>query len=284
VSGLLIDHQCPQCGAPAVLEDTDRLFSCPYCRVKSYLLQKGHFRYRLPHRAPEDAAVFYIPYWRMRGMMYWVQPGGIDSRVVDHSQPAVAGSAFPLSLGLRSQAMRLQFAGEDGNGRFIRPNVTRNMAETAFKGNFGVTLAPPPYDQAFIGETLSLIYAPFYVRQGLTDAVLNRQIRPEIPDFSGLTEDESRWPVLFVPTLCPNCGWDMDAERDALALPCRRCGSLWRAGEHGLKRMKAAHLPADEAHPVFLPFWRVSVAVSGLILYSFADFARLANLPRVIRP
>ncbi len=51
-SNLRIDYQCPQCGAPAELAETDRLFTCVFCRVKSYLLESGYFRYRLPHKAP----------------------------------------------------------------------------------------------------------------------------------------------------------------------------------------------------------------------------------------
>ncbi|MGD9137268.1 MAG: hypothetical protein PVH42_10930, partial [Desulfobacterales bacterium] len=34
---VLIEYQCPQCGAPATIEETDRLFTCQFCRVNSYL-------------------------------------------------------------------------------------------------------------------------------------------------------------------------------------------------------------------------------------------------------
>ena len=45
-------NQCPQCGAPADLEETDRLFACPFCRVTSLLLTRDYFRYVLPARNP----------------------------------------------------------------------------------------------------------------------------------------------------------------------------------------------------------------------------------------
>ena len=35
-----IEQSCPQCGAPANLEETDRLFACPFCRVTSLLLTR----------------------------------------------------------------------------------------------------------------------------------------------------------------------------------------------------------------------------------------------------
>jgi hypothetical protein len=45
----LIEYQCPQCGAPAILTETDRLFTCQFCRVKSYLLPGDYFRYVLAY-------------------------------------------------------------------------------------------------------------------------------------------------------------------------------------------------------------------------------------------
>ena len=281
---LRIAHQCPQCGAPAVLDETDRLFTCSYCRVKSYLLQRGYFRYMLPHKAPKGARLIYAPYWRMRGMHFECREDGVRHRVVDHSRPAVAAPFLPPSLGLRSQAMRLTFAGGDEETRFIAPAVTRTAAVRRFEERHSGGCSSPPYEQAFIGETLSMIYAPFYLADGLMDAVLNRAVQADPPDLSGLKTVSPRWPVVFVPTLCPNCGWDMDADRGALALPCRRCNSLWRSGTDRLVRMKSAFLPAEVPNPVYLPFWRIRAEVSGLLLDSAADFARLANLPRVVQP
>ncbi|MFW6374133.1 MAG: hypothetical protein ACOC3W_10585 [Thermodesulfobacteriota bacterium] len=281
---LSIDHQCPQCGAPAVLEETDRLFHCEYCRVKSYLLQRGCFRYMLPHQAPSGARLIYAPYWRMRGMLFGCLEDGVRHRVVDHSRQAVAAPFLPRTLGLRSQAMRLAFAGGDEETRFLAPTVTRQGAVDLFEERYGAAFPSPPYEQAFIGETLSMIYAPFYLADGLVDAVLNRRVQADEPDLAGFKTEPPRWPILFVPTLCPNCGWDMEADRDALALPCRRCNSLWRAGSDRLVRMKAAFLPAAETGAVYLPFWRIRADVSGLLLDSVADLVRLANLPRAVQP
>ncbi|MDD4072471.1 MAG: hypothetical protein PHY78_08930, partial [Desulfobacterales bacterium] len=106
-----IRHQCPQCGAPAVLEETDRLFTCGYCRVTSYLLQNGVFRYILPAAATaETEALFYAPYWRFKGVFYsWVPGDEIQHRFMDISHLAIKSDHLPISLGFRSQALKLTF-------------------------------------------------------------------------------------------------------------------------------------------------------------------------------
>jgi len=76
-SNFLIDYQCPQCGAPAVLDETDRLFLCEYCRVKSYLITKDYFRYTLPSKAPENKKLLYFPYWRFKGMLFSCASDGV---------------------------------------------------------------------------------------------------------------------------------------------------------------------------------------------------------------
>ena len=286
---LLVEHQCPQCGAPAVLEETDRLFTCGYCRVTSYLLQQDYFRYMLPHAAPEGTPLIYFPYWRCRGMLYSCAADTIHQRVVDHSRPAVPSAHFPESLGLRTQAMTLKLAASRDGARFLAPAVTAPTAVLDFKNHFRAALPEPVYAQSLIGETLSMIYAPFYMDDALTDAVLNRPIAPahlaedDIADVPAANPD---WPVRFIPTLCPNCGWDMAAEKDALSLACPQCRSIWRAGKNGLKRMKCQTLPDTETSSeerLYLPFWRITAVVSDIALASYADFARQANLPKVIQ-
>ena len=100
----LIEHQCPQCGAPAIMEETDRLFTCEFCRVKSYLVAEDVFRYLLPSQAPESKNLLYFPYWRFKGMLFSCAGSGIAHKFVDVSHQAVLSHLFPNSLGLRSQA------------------------------------------------------------------------------------------------------------------------------------------------------------------------------------
>ena len=79
-SRLVIEHQCPQCGAPATLEETERLFTCPFCRVKSYLVTRDYFRYMLPHAAPAGKSLVFLPYWRFKGSFFVSLPGGIKTQ------------------------------------------------------------------------------------------------------------------------------------------------------------------------------------------------------------
>lgn len=67
-----IDHQCPQCGAPVLLDEADRLLACPFCRTSLYLVTPDHFRYHIPALERRDKDMFYLPYWRLRGSTFSV--------------------------------------------------------------------------------------------------------------------------------------------------------------------------------------------------------------------
>ena len=59
---VIVEFDCPQCGAPAGLEETSRLFVGDYCSVKSYLVPQAGYHFVLPSRAPEDKTIIYFPY------------------------------------------------------------------------------------------------------------------------------------------------------------------------------------------------------------------------------
>ena len=285
-SKLRIDYQCPQCGAPAELAETDRLFRCAFCRVKSYLLENGYFRYQLPHRAPADQTLIYFPYWRFRGMLFAYSPQGVSHRFVDVSHQAVIRADFPVSVGLRSQALKLQFVSPDTPGHFVHPQVDATAAAVQAASRFSQELPSPVLHQAHVGETLSMIYAPFYIGDGLMDAVLNRPTG-RIMDAANLAEElpggAPNWRIRFLATLCPACGWDMQGERDAHVLVCRNCQSLWRPGRDRFERVGFARIVSRRPEAVYLPFWRIKTEVDGLALESYADLVRAANLPRAVQ-
>lgn len=271
-----------------MLEETDRLFACDFCKVKSYLMPSGVFRYLLPHSAPDDKKLIYTPYWRFKGMLFSTVSNGVKHRFIDVSQQAISTPYFPPSLGLRSQAMKLKFVTAKTAGHFLSPTVSHeNMLDT-FDERFGATLPKPIYHQAHIGETLSLIYAPFYINQDkIYDAVLNRPIAPGLPkDFSidAYKGGKPRWPLGFISTLCPNCGWDLTGNRDSLALLCNNCNSIWNPSKKGLKQINFAFIPGKGEGLVYLPFWRFKVDINGLELHSYADLVRVANLPKAVQP
>ena len=283
-----IDHQCPQCGAPAQLSETDRLFRCTYCKVSSYLLERRFFRFVLPSNAPADKDLIYYPYWRFKGMLFSCLASGIQNRFLDVSHQAIPSPLFPASVGLRSQAMKLRFVSPDTAGWFIRPTLPFKQVMQTFLDRFNRDQPCPILHQAHIGESLSMIYAPFYTGQQIMDAVLNQPVSKAMD----APFDVSTWPggpadyrINFIPTLCPNCGWDMQGSRDALVLHCNNCATMWKASEKGLTRVNVAHLPAaadDEI--VYLPFWRIRADVLGIPLASYADLIKVANLPKVVQP
>lgn len=274
-----VELQCPQCGAPAELVETERLFNCPFCRVKSFLVGKSFFRYTLPARAPEDADLFWVPYWHFRGMAFSFIHDDIRHRVADVSISAVKAPGIPESLGIRSQTLKLRFLAPREPGRRIKPRLSLNDVAQLFQDHHGAAAAKSAYT-CHIGEQVSLIYAPFYVDDRLYDGVLNKAIWEDAGEIADLPEDAPAPAIRFVPTICPGCGWDLKGEPGTLALSCENCHSMWQAGGRELERLPAAHIPAAEAPAVYLPFWRIQAAVSGVILNSYADLVRVANLPK----
>lgn len=282
----LIEHQCPQCGAPAILEETDRLFACEFCRVNSYLIADDYFRYVLPHPTAENDNVVYFPYWRFKGMLFFCGLKDIRERFIDISQQAVATSYFPFSVGVRSQAMKIRFVTPDTRGRFLKPTVDSQSIFDNFNQRFGKSLPRPIVHEAHIGETLSLIYSPFYVKRRLYDAVLDKPVSTVLPEDFNIDEFadvDPRGHIRFVSTLCPNCGWDLEGERDALVLRCKNCNSAWYPVGKKLKQLKFAHVAGREANMTFLPFWRIRADISGVQLNSYADMIKIANLPRAVQ-
>jgi len=268
------------------LQETDRLFTCEYCRVKSYLIEKDFFRYMLPNAAPKNKSLLFFPYWRFKGMLFSCVSKGIEYRFIDASHQAVNSSYLPVSVGLRSQALKLQFVSPETKGRFIKPSQSFEKVMNIFDQRFKKSLSGPVFHQSHIGETLSLIYSPFYIDSKIYDAVLNKPVSPVLPNdfdtecFPGGPPD---WRIQFIPTMCPDCGWDLDGERDSLTLSCRNCNSVWKASGNGLKSIKFAHIHGQGDNIIYFPFWRIETEISGVNLNSYADMVRVANIPKKIQ-
>jgi ribosomal protein L37AE/L43A len=282
-SSFCIDYQCPQCGAPAVLDETDRLFSCEYCRVKSYLITKDYFRYTLPSKAPENKNLLYFPYWRFKGMLFSCISDGARQKFIDVSHQAVNSPFFPMTVGWRSQALKLKFVTPDTEGRFIEPDQSLENIIRIFENRFQGSLPQTVFHQAHIGESLSLIYSPFYVNSRVYDAVLNEPVSSFLPDDfneSNFAGGRPEWQIDFLPTLCPDCGWDMDGRRDSVVLVCKNCESIWQPDENEFKKIKFAYIEEKEKDIIYLPFWRIRADVSEIELKSYADLVKIANLTK----
>ncbi len=250
-------------------------------------MEHRFFRYVLPHKAPANKELLYFPYWRFKGMLFSCLPGGIQNRFLDISRQAVDTPLFPVSVGLRSQAMKLRFVSPETEGWFFRATLPFDQMLQTFLDQLNKNLPRPLLHQAHIGESLSMLYAPFYVERTVVDAILNRPVPGgneafDLSEFSGGPAD---WRIRFLPALCPNCGWDMDGRRDALVLHCRNCESMWRATKQGMTRIKVASMPdpGNEKH-IYLPFWRIQAEVHGLSLTTYTDLVKAANLPKVPQP
>lgn len=284
-----IEHQCPQCGAPVILDETDRLLSCSFCRTKLYLSTSDHFRYQISADEGAHADLVYVPYWRLKGNSFSVFPDEIVRRFVDKNILAAKVPLLPNSLGLRPQAMKVKFLSPDIQGQFLnvdRPysglvDDVQSLSGAAVKGR-------PYFYKAFIGETVSLIYSPAYIENNvLYDAFTKNRLRswqPEKMEQVLSNVKTPNWQVRFISTLCPRCGWDLQGDKDALVMICRNCDSAWRCPEDKLEAVPFTVLPAggnDEI--IYLPFWRMKTHWEGLSLASYADLIRLANLPKAIQ-
>jgi DNA-directed RNA polymerase subunit RPC12/RpoP len=285
VTTFQIEHQCPQCGAPAELEETDRLFACPFCRVKSFLLTRDYFRYVLPAKSPAEKELIYFPYWRFKGLLLFSLPAGNDHKFIDVNQRAADTPGMPLTLGLRAQAMKLKFASPDMEGRFIPPARSFSEIFTAFQKRFSQALPKPLLYCAHLGESMGLLYSPFYAKGMLYDAVLDASVGklPEGFPGNGFKGEKPAWRVNFVPALCPDCGWDLEGQRDALVLHCRNCKASWYPSSEKLTRVASFALTNAGKEGYHLPFWQITCSLAEISLKTYADLVKVANLPMVVQ-
>jgi hypothetical protein len=286
-----IEHPCPQCGAPITLGETDRLFSCSYCRTRLYLIPKDYFRYYLPPSKHFSEDFIFIPYWRLKGMVFFCEADELGHRIIDVSSLALRHTFLPPSLGVRPQALKLRFISPEMKATFFNPYVSletviQNIGMQLHPLNSSISIGPAAY-KAFIGETASLIYSPIFIHQDMAhDAIIGKPLVSVPKDFADglLSFDQQKdWQVNFVPTLCPNCGWDLLGERDSVALFCKNCNSAWEASQTGLRQMDFGMIPSKGDNVFYLPFWRMNVHMEGLKIQSYADLLRVAKVPKAMK-
>lgn len=314
-----IEHRCPQCDGPVVLDETDRLLICPFCKTKLCIQPRDYLRYCFSARGPLLEEVLFVPYWRFKGIRFLCKTSRIQEGIIDKTTLAVDSRHFAQTLGIRPQTLKLKFVQPAENARFIKPDIsfdrssvetkqtvvyeTVTIHETRFvrlgtEGNYREVPETRRelkeeriYHEAFIADTMSLIYTPVFIRNGrFYDAVLNEPLQgsPSIDESLPYEVFSGGWEVGFLPTLCPNCGWDTIAERDSCVLLCKTCNSAWESKIQGLKQVGFATAVPDKASNCtpgqYLPFWRIRADVEGVELGCYADLVRLGNLPKAIQP
>ncbi len=241
----------------------------------------------LPHKAPSSEELIYFPYWRFKGLLFACVPKGIMNKFMDSSHQAVASNFFPASVGLRSQALKLQFVTPETPGRFLEPTLSLKKVTGIFDFRYTNSLEGPVYTHANIGETVSLIYSPFYVKKKIYDAVLDQPISAPLENetvIDVLKGGAPHWKIEFLPTLCPDCGWDLNGERDSLVLLCKNCNSVWMPLKKKLKKINFSHISSQSDNVIYLPFWRIKANITGFQLDSYADLVKAANLPFAVQP
>jgi hypothetical protein len=306
-----IDYQCPQCGGAVILEETDRLLQCAFCKTRLSIQSKDYFRYLFPFPDAIDEEIIFVPYWRFRGMHFACRTAGIKTTVIDKTFLAINNKTLPATLGIRPQSMKLKFAQKTGHVRFIEPRLPfkKSSVETKNRLSFeivtthdtryisfgdGDNVIEVPeartelkednlYHESFVADKASVIYTPLFIRNNaIYDAILSKSISSNV-DIEGLSSDASSgdWVIQFLPTLCPNCAWDLIAERDSCVLLCSHCNRAWEVSQGIFQPVKYAIMFSDNPgqKATHLPFWRIKVNIHGIDIQSYGDLLKLANLP-----
>ncbi len=284
--GFWVKQECPQCGAPVELEETDHILQCPFCDVKSFLFSSEPFRFVLPHKT-RHKEILYVPYLRFRGVVYACHSLGVRYRIMDLTRLAVPLKRFPISLGLRPQAMKMRFLSQKTEGSFLKCFLKTSEMLTNAEKQFISKISEEVFHKAYVGEAVNLIYLPLYLDKGaLFDAITHHPVARLPKDrkiFSSITENVPPWNLEFLATLCPRCGWNLAGQKDSVVLLCSNCESAWEA--KGRRFTPVDFLMVPNGHPdlTYLPFWKMSVRMEGITINSFADFIRVTNQPKVVQ-
>ncbi|MBN2283247.1 MAG: hypothetical protein JXO48_05090 [Deltaproteobacteria bacterium] len=280
-----IEHECPQCGAPVELEEASRVLLCPYCDVRNFLFTEDYFRFVLPCNVT-GKDILYAPYLRFRGTVYVCGKTSIGHRVVDITRRGAPFEELPVTLGLKPQAVKMKFVTPDLGGSFIRntlraEDVLESVGKRASSPGSGTV-----FHQASIGEVLSLIYLPLFIQDNrLFDAVTGRPVA-ELPGgrdtFGSAADEKPRWGLTVIATICPNCGWNLDGEKDSVVLTCSNCDTVWSARNGRFVEVPFGMVRGNK-DSVYLPFWMIAARSSGVKIDTYADFIRVTDQPRVVQ-
>ncbi len=246
--------------------------------------------FSLSKDAPRECEVVYLPYWRFKGVRYACHLTGVEHRFMDISALALKGHPvhIPFSLGLRSQALPLKLAANDTRGKFVRPLEFKATIMASDKRTSAAQKSREPVFKEDIGETFSLIYSPFYIRNNrLVDGILNKATRAMVPgdlDITSLSLCRPEKETVFIPGICPSCGWDLDGHLDSLVVVCKNCHTLWRARGSRLAKIKYGCARPEHPDHVMVPFWKIKAEMAPLAMASYADLVRMGNLPKVVQP
>lgn len=285
-----VELGCPQCGAPVLLEETDRILSCGFCRVRLCLAFQGTPAYRLTAPGLPETGLVHIPYWRYRGMEFSVEGLEIRHRVADHSLLAVKAFGLPPTLGFRPQVLKLKPMTPGDGHRFLKPEIPfdrlRPCSDSSISANADSAESRRLRGfERLVGESVHLVYSPALMKEEtLWDPILRRPLAgADTAALDRLLQDRPAGSsIRFLPMMCPTCGWDLAGEKDTLAPACRNCHTLWDSATGRLSALPFGVRPSESQADIHLPFWRIHAATPRLPLETPGDLMRLANVPRVV--
>ena len=289
---LKISHSCPSCGGPVLLQEADRLTTCAFCDTNNYMIDSGLQRFVLPDKIPDRISredIFYFPYLRFKGNIYFCQGQDIDYKVLDTTHQGLVSGAAPLTLGLRPQAMQVVIANESHVGKFIvRKETAVKILQRAsmLAKTFTESDKEPLHHRAFIGETVSCVYLPLYIEEGqLYDGVLNRVIGKAEKWFEDVRMSvryRKEWEPRFIATICPQCGAAMEGSPESLIMHCYNCHSCWAEKKGRFVPVPFSFVVSERKKSMYLPFWRIEAEVKGVQISTLAHFLKRTNQPVVI--
>jgi ribosomal protein S27AE len=288
---LLVEQECPQCGAPVELIETAHVLFCGSCGTRNMVQSNSPPRYVLPMAGgASSAGLLLAPYLRFKGTIYLVSDDGIEHRVIDTTQTANPAQGLPPSLGVRPQAMRLNRINPAAGNLFLPQTLKASaiLEKAATVGSLVPQAGEQLYHRAYIGEHLSYIYLPLLVKEhGLHDGVTGARLIDlediDGSDMRGKRFDEA-WKINFLATLCPQCGAGLDGSGDCQVMTCANCDTAWALTPERLLGVDWQIQPGDSSTRLFLPFWKVATHIPALDIYSFADFVERSNQPFLPRP
>jgi hypothetical protein len=248
-------------------------------------------------------------------MHFSCRTSGVNVAFTDKSFSALTGDILPPTLGVRPQSLKLRFFQHLDDSCYLKPTVpfqaasvgtekrlsfklcTTNQVRVIYADSSGYELELPEtltelkedrlYCEYFIAETLSIVYTPVYIKnERLYDAILQQPLSGIIDQgFITTAPLETDWPLLFLPTICPDCGWDLIAERDSRILICNHCNKAWETSHSTLRSIPFAVniIPDQQQKNTLLPFWKIKTSIPILNLKSYGDLIKLANLPKCIK-
>jgi hypothetical protein len=238
----------------------------------------------------DENQFIYMPYLRFKGSIFYVRDKEIKYKIVDTTRLGLDSKLLPATLGLRPQAMKIKPVVSSTRGVFISQSVPTKtvFAHAAMVMDlFNERSKNTTYHQAFIGETLSRIYQPCYLKDDhLWDAVSNRVVGNGSLLENHLTKTCSSkvsWEPQFITTICPGCGGLLSGEPDSMVLQCRNCQSLWQEHKHKFIPVKCEVVSSGDSEARYLPFWKITFSTQGYVLKSFGDYLRFTNQPLVAR-